>query len=249
MRIAALILGILGGLASAALGVKWLSDLEAAQGLLVAVRALGGDTSELNQLKYGAYALLAVLPLCIAGGVLALRGNGKVGGALMLVSVVAPAIIKTETLCFTSLAIIGGVLALFSKPKEAAAPAVFAPQGYAGQPGGYPPQGPYGQGPYAQPQGPYAQPQGPYAQPQGPYAQPQGPYAQPQGPYAQGPQGPYAPQGPYPQAAPQGPYTQGPAPQGPYAPGPAPQGPTAQGPYPGQYPGGGGYPGSGQQGS
>jgi hypothetical protein len=123
MRIAALILAVLGGLFSALLAVKWLGDVNEYQRTIAAAAELGVDMSELNALVRGSYALLGSCVLGIVGGVLALKGKGKPAGALLLIAVVAPAIFTAKTLLTTSFILIAAILAFLSKPKAAPAPA------------------------------------------------------------------------------------------------------------------------------
>lgn len=116
MRIAGLILGILGGLAAGFLGMKWLSDANATRELITAARNLGVDMSELDSTVNAAYILLGSAVLGIVGGVMAFKGKGKIAGALMLVGAIAPAIFAPKALVFTCILLIGGIVSFFAKP-------------------------------------------------------------------------------------------------------------------------------------
>ena len=115
MRIAAFILAILGGLAAAALGMTWLSDLaEYSEQLELAEQAGFSVTS----LRISSYLLLTGLLTGIAGGVLALQRKGKVAAAVLIASAAAPAALEPKALVFTFLLLVAGLLALGAKPKQ-----------------------------------------------------------------------------------------------------------------------------------
>ena len=118
MRIVGLILGILGGLAAGALGMKWLSDAHQMRELIGAARGLGVDTGELDKLIIAAYILLAAMVLGIIGGVLAFKGKGKIAAALMLVGALLPVVFAPKALVFTFLLLVGGALSMLARPKE-----------------------------------------------------------------------------------------------------------------------------------
>jgi hypothetical protein len=117
MRIAALVLGILGALLSGLLGLKWLGDASQAQAAIASARSLGMDMSELDVLVRAAYGLLAALALGIAGGVLALKGNGKVAAGALAAGVLLPALFSLKTLLTTIFLGMAALFALFAKPK------------------------------------------------------------------------------------------------------------------------------------
>lgn len=122
MRIAALILGILGGLASGALGMTWISDYNKSKELIESMKAMGAAGAELGALDgmvTAAYIMLAGLVIGIVGGILALKGKGKIGGPLMIIFAILPAFFAGKALIFTFLLLIGGVLAVISKPADA----------------------------------------------------------------------------------------------------------------------------------
>ena len=123
MRIAALVLGVLGGLAAAMLSIKWLGDAAQAKESIEAVRAMGGSMGELDSLVRAAYCLLGSFVLGIAGGVFSLKGKGKLASALLLAGAVVPAIFAAQTLIATFFLVIAAPLAFFAKPKQ---PVAFA---------------------------------------------------------------------------------------------------------------------------
>jgi hypothetical protein len=120
MRIAALVLGILGGIAATLLGINWLGDYYQNQETLnqAAALGLGGLT---KSILISAWFLAPALLLGVGGGILAMKGRGKIGGALMLIPVVGGAI-QPLSLIFTFLLILAAVFAFVSKPKQAKVP-------------------------------------------------------------------------------------------------------------------------------
>lgn len=120
MRYAVLALGILGGLAAAALGAKWIADYNKYQATVENLQSLGADLSQLTGLVRAGYALVLSLVLGLAGGILAFRRKGRLAAALMLAGPVIAGIFVPRSLAFTSLLIIGGLLALAIKPSPQA---------------------------------------------------------------------------------------------------------------------------------
>ena len=116
MRIAGLVLGILGGLAAAFLGMKWLSDANDMKAMIGAARNLGVDMTELDKTVTAAYILIGSAVLGIVGGVMAFKGKGKIAGLLMLIGAIAPAIFAPKALVFTCILLIGGIVSFFAKP-------------------------------------------------------------------------------------------------------------------------------------
>ena len=125
MRIAALVLGILGSLAAGGFSLSVLTDSRVADAkkAIATAKALGVDgqvsaeVADANRAIHGAYALLAAVALGLAGGILAFKGKGKLAGPLMLVGAIIPGILQPLYFIFTALLIIGGALAFFAKPK------------------------------------------------------------------------------------------------------------------------------------
>jgi hypothetical protein len=120
MRIAGLILGILGGLAAGFLGMKWLSDANSMKEMVGAARNLGIDMSELDKTITAAYILLGSAVLGIVGGVMAFKGKGKIAGLLMLIGALAPAIFAPKALVFTIILLVGGLVSFMAKPNAEA---------------------------------------------------------------------------------------------------------------------------------
>jgi hypothetical protein len=119
MKTVGMILGILGGIIAAALGFKWLSDANSLKQLINTARQAGANMTELDKLIKAAYLLIGALGAGIIGGVLTVKGRGKVGGVVMIVGAVAPAIFAPKALVFTFILLLGGVLSLASEKKAA----------------------------------------------------------------------------------------------------------------------------------
>ena len=121
MKVASLVFCILGALAAGALGVIWILDAAANHALIDTAASMGQDTSELDALVRAAYLLLVGGVGAIVAGVLTMKGKGKVGGIILAVAVIAPAVFAPKTLIVTSLLILAAVFALLAKPRTTVA--------------------------------------------------------------------------------------------------------------------------------
>jgi len=126
MRIAALIVGLLGSLLVTGLGAKWLADFKANKALIEQFAgALGGAANnealvQLERTHRAAYFMVILGILAIAASVFVLKKT-KPSGAVMIAAAVIPAMFAPSTLVFSFLLIIAGILALVAKPKTAVA--------------------------------------------------------------------------------------------------------------------------------
>lgn len=125
MRIAVIIIVILGSLFTMALGAKWVFDYndgkQAIEALQQSSKTLGVDTSsfdELEKYKTGGYILI-VCGLVALVTVFLIGKLGKIAAVIMLLAGIAPAFIDPATLIFTFFVILGGILCFFVKPKKA----------------------------------------------------------------------------------------------------------------------------------
>jgi hypothetical protein len=126
MKIAALILGIIGALATAGLGSKWVSDYNDNKQLIESLEKVsasigGGDNpamAELNRTKNAGY-LMIVLGIAALGAAGFVFKQSKIAGGLMVAAAVIPALLAPKSLVFSFFLIIAGVLALLAKPKTA----------------------------------------------------------------------------------------------------------------------------------
>ncbi len=122
MRIVTLVLGILGALICAALATTWLSDASEMRALIDELRA-AGVADQIDSIVRGSYALLASAVLGIAGGVLTMKHQGRLGAALFAIAVVLPVIFTAKALLGTFLfvAAAGCALKVGTKSKFARA--------------------------------------------------------------------------------------------------------------------------------
>lgn len=117
MRIAGLVLGIIGGLLAGMLGLIWMRDASRMRELVDAAKNLGVDTGEVDKLIVAAYILIAVMIVGIVAGVLAFKGKGKIAAPLMILGAIAPAVFAPKALVFTFILLLGGLLSFAAKPK------------------------------------------------------------------------------------------------------------------------------------
>jgi uncharacterized protein YbaR (Trm112 family) len=124
-RVSALILGLIGGLFSGGLGTAWIMqanspEVKAMRELTTAIarevksKEFDAELARLDRMVRSSYFLLLAAPLGIAGGVLALLGRVKLGGALMLAAVPIPLFLNVLTLMALYFLLIGGLVALLT---------------------------------------------------------------------------------------------------------------------------------------
>ncbi|MCG2634702.1 MAG: hypothetical protein J4A00_07270 [Gammaproteobacteria bacterium] len=109
MRIAALILGVLGGIVAGALGMKWLSDFGQLNEMQ---RAMGGE--QLQSLGTAGLMMILSLVLGVVGGIMSWKRKFLVGGVLMLVGGIVPLLYAKQAILFLSILIAGGIVALLA---------------------------------------------------------------------------------------------------------------------------------------
>ena len=120
MRIAGLILGILGGLIAGFLGMKWMGDADSLKGQIELARRAGVNMAELDKMATASYLLIGAMLAGIVGGILAMMGKGKIAALLMLAGAILPAIWAPKSLIFTCLLMLGGIVSFFAKPRQPA---------------------------------------------------------------------------------------------------------------------------------
>lgn len=118
MKVAAIIIGILGALAAGALGAKWISDARSVQDKIDLIQSMGGDVSEINGLKAGAYVLVGSLFAGIGACVMLLRNKPKHAAILMACAGALPCVFAMKALVFTWLLILAAVLSARVKPRQ-----------------------------------------------------------------------------------------------------------------------------------
>lgn len=130
MKIAVTIIVILGALASFILGVTWLSDFNDYKTEMAAVNEMSTEINsdpeiskalqEVETLRNCAYALIACAIIALVT-VFLIGKIGKIAAVIILAAGIVPAFFSPMSLLFTSLLVIGGILAFFVKPKVQAA--------------------------------------------------------------------------------------------------------------------------------
>jgi hypothetical protein len=120
MRIAGLILGILGGLLAGFLGMKWMGDADSLKGQIELARKMGVNMADLDKMVTASYMLIGAMVAGIVGGILAMMGKGKIAAVLMLAGAIVPAIWVPKSLIFTCLLLLGGIVCFFVKPRQSA---------------------------------------------------------------------------------------------------------------------------------
>jgi hypothetical protein len=120
VKTAALILGVLGGLAAAALGMKWVGDFGQITELQRAMAQAAGEWDRLQKLGTAGLLLMAGGVAGIVGAVFAARGRFALGGGLMLAGGVIPLFWASQAVIATFLLATGGVVALAAHRKAVA---------------------------------------------------------------------------------------------------------------------------------
>lgn len=123
MKIGALILALLGILASIGLGAKWVSDFNQYKDQIAQMQAMAdqgggmmaGMMDELNGLKTAGY-LMMLMGLASVGGVVMLFKNAKIAGGIFLVAAILPGVFAAKALVATFFLLIAGILAMLVKP-------------------------------------------------------------------------------------------------------------------------------------
>lgn len=126
MKIAALILGILGSLSTLYLGAKWVGDYGTHQAKLESLEVFAGQLgsekvsgvlsegmNKLKNLRLVGYWMIAFGALSLAASFL-LWKFGKIAGLIMLAAPIVPALFMPKTLIFTFFLFIAGGLTLLS---------------------------------------------------------------------------------------------------------------------------------------
>lgn len=125
MKIAALIVGIIGSLASFGLGSKWYTDFEKNKELIESLTqaASSVDTAQatagmvsLNDMKGATYALLICGIVGLVASLLVFK-QSKLAAITLVLAAIVPAFFSSMALVATFLLFIAGVLAFFVKSK------------------------------------------------------------------------------------------------------------------------------------
>ena len=122
MKVATIILVVLGILASVAMGIYWVSENSSAdrEALEADAKSIGWDISEDLDKAEGQYNSGIAMLICAAVSLLTLFLMGKLkklSALIFILAAVIPAILYPGSLICTFLFIIGGILAFFVKNK------------------------------------------------------------------------------------------------------------------------------------
>jgi hypothetical protein len=128
MKIAALIVGLIGAILLTGLGAKWVTDFDKNKETIAQLEklsgALGGAGGEamaqLERAKTAGYAMIPLGILAIVAAVLVFKMS-KPAGAVMIAAAVIPAVLVPSSLIFSFLLILAGIFALVAKPRAATA--------------------------------------------------------------------------------------------------------------------------------
>lgn len=125
MKVAVLVLAILGALASLALGAKWIGDYNDNQQMIEQMQALASQSeqgraalAELSSVRTAGY-LLIVMGLASFAGLAILGKRPQVAAGIFGLAVVLPAIFTMKTLLATFFLLIAAVLAFRMRPASA----------------------------------------------------------------------------------------------------------------------------------
>lgn len=125
MRIAIVILAVLGALASGFLGINWLNDLSALEGMSelerMAAKSMAAAQGQSLD-KMGAAALVLVIGalVALAAAFFAMKSRFALAGGLLLGAGLLPVFIQAQSVVFTALLIAAGGLAFLAHSKKGA---------------------------------------------------------------------------------------------------------------------------------
>jgi len=130
MKVAALILGLIGSLVTVGLGSKWVADYNKYESTIASIEqlseqmggggALADSLTGIKKLKSAGYALVGLGILALLASVLVFK-LGKLSGIVMWVAAIVPVVFAPRSLIFTSLLIVAGILAFLTKSKQTVA--------------------------------------------------------------------------------------------------------------------------------
>ncbi|MBN9523955.1 hypothetical protein J0H58_36510 [bacterium] len=119
MRMTVLVLAAVGGLASGALGLKWVSDAAQSRELVREIEKLGiapDAVGEVTRVERAGYLLLVSMLAGFGAAAAVYLGKEKVAGPALLAAVVIPALFTAKALVGTFLLLVAGGLCFALKP-------------------------------------------------------------------------------------------------------------------------------------
>lgn len=125
MKIAVIVLGILGSVSAFGLGAIWFSDYDKNKEVLEQGKALAGSNPELLATIDSAVSAGRASYLLLVGAILAIVATfmvskfGKKAAIALIVIALAPAVLAPKALAGTFFILLAGILAFMIKPKEA----------------------------------------------------------------------------------------------------------------------------------
>ena len=128
MKVAVMIIGLIGSLFTIGLGAKWLSDFHKYKETFAQIEKMSSEMpagqgmpkdlmGQVKKTHIAAYAMVGLGVLSLLASFLGFKmGKVKVGGAIMFVTVLVPAVMAPQSLVATFPLIVSGVLAMMMKP-------------------------------------------------------------------------------------------------------------------------------------
>jgi hypothetical protein len=119
MRIAVLVLAVVGGMAAGFLGLRWVNDAGEARELVKAMEELGVSKSALAEVRShetAGYLLIASMLAAFGAAAASWRGMHKVAGGMLIGAALVPAVFAAKSLVFTIFLLVAGGLSFAVKP-------------------------------------------------------------------------------------------------------------------------------------
>ena len=119
MRVAVLVLAVVGGLAAGFLGLRWVSDAGEARALLKTMEVLGVAKEALAEVRAhetAGYLLIVSMLAAFGAAVASWRGMNKVAGGVLIGAALVPAVFAAKSLVFTIFLLVAGGLSFAVKP-------------------------------------------------------------------------------------------------------------------------------------
>ncbi len=125
MKIAIVILAVLGALSSGFLGVNWMNDLGALGEMselerMAAKSMAAAQGQSLDKMGAAAFILIFGAMAGFVGAFFAMKNRHSLAGGLLLGAGILPVLVQPQAVVFTALLIIGGGLAFFMHSKSKA---------------------------------------------------------------------------------------------------------------------------------
>jgi hypothetical protein len=119
MRIAVLVLAVVGGLAAGFLGMKWVSDVGEARKQLKKMEEFGVAKEALAEVRAherAGYLLIVSMLAAFGAAAASWHGMNKVAGGVLIGAALVPALFAAKSLVFTIFLLVAGGLSFAVKP-------------------------------------------------------------------------------------------------------------------------------------